>query len=143
MIIYLIIIALLIFIDQWSKKIAFEYMTSRIYPVKKGLVTLITAKNEGATLGLLRNRKKLLITLVMLMMVLIVYYFVISFRAGYPSEVKLGIALVIGGAAGNLIDRVKFQYVRDFFSFNFKKSPIFNIADMFIFVGAVIVVLFV
>lgn len=140
MFIYIIVMVLIILIDQWTKKSAFKYMKSRIFPEKRSFITLQTAKNEGATLGFLKNRKRLLITLIMLMLILLAYYFLISFRDGYPFNAKLGISMVLGGAIGNLIDRVRFKYVRDFFSFNFRKSPIFNIADMFIFAGVIIAV---
>lgn len=142
MLVYIVVIALIIFIDQWSKKRVLEYMSSRIFPDEKKFITLQTTKNEGAALGFLKNRKRLLITLIMLMMIILIYYFLISFRDNYPGATKLGISMVLGGALGNLIDRVRFKYVRDFFSFNFKKSPIFNIADIFIFAGAVITVCF-
>ncbi|MDO9573693.1 MAG: signal peptidase II, partial [Candidatus Contubernalis sp.] len=48
---------------------------------------------------------------------------------------KFGLTLIIAGALGNLIDRVRFGYVIDFLDFGF--WPVFNIADMALVVGAV------
>jgi len=47
---------------------------------------------------------------------------------------KVGMTLIIGGALGNLIDRLRFGYVVDFIDFRF--WPVFNIADMALCVGA-------
>jgi signal peptidase II len=51
---------------------------------------------------------------------------------------KLGLASILGGALANLIDRAFFGYVADFFEFEFVSFAIFNVADIFITVGAVV-----
>lgn len=53
---------------------------------------------------------------------------------------QLGLALVLSGAIGNLIDRVALGYVRDFIAFDFINFPVFNFADSCITVGAVLLV---
>ena len=57
---------------------------------------------------------------------------------------RVGFLLVIGGAIGNLIDRIRFHYVIDYISFHINgvfSFAIFNLADSFITVGAVLIVL--
>ena len=57
---------------------------------------------------------------------------------------KLGLSLLLGGALSNLIDRYQRGYVVDYFSFNFGKRLkhiIFNIADMFVFLGGILLVI--
>ncbi|WP_279089188.1 signal peptidase II [Bartonella apis] len=57
---------------------------------------------------------------------------------------RFGFLLVIGGAIGNLIDRIRFHYVIDYISFHINgvfSFAIFNLADSFITVGAVLIVL--
>ena len=57
---------------------------------------------------------------------------------------RFGFLLVIGGAIGNLIDRVRFHYVIDYISFHISdvfSFAIFNLADSFITIGAVLIVL--
>ncbi len=57
---------------------------------------------------------------------------------------RFGFLLVIGGAIGNLIDRIRFHYVIDYISFHIDgvfSFAIFNLADSFITVGAVLIVL--
>ena len=59
---------------------------------------------------------------------------------------KLGFSLLIGGACSNVYDRMVRKYVVDYFSFNTKikkiREIVFNISDMFIFIGSAIVTLF-
>ena len=63
--------------------------------------------------------------------------------SGVSVALKIGSAMVFGGALGNLIDRLKNDCVTDFIHFkSIKKSPIFNFADIFIFVGAIIIAFF-
>lgn len=57
-----------------------------------------------------------------------------------PRNLQLGLALVLSGAIGNLIDRVALGYVRDFIAFDFINFPVFNFADSCITVGAVLLV---
>jgi signal peptidase II len=52
---------------------------------------------------------------------------------------KLGLSLILGGAASNVYDRIKRGYVVDYFSFKFLKRVIFNLSDLFIFIGAVLI----
>ena len=50
---------------------------------------------------------------------------------------KLSLAIIIGGALGNLIDRVRLNYVTDFLDFTLINYPIFNLADVFVVSGVV------
>ncbi|WP_308705627.1 signal peptidase II [Acholeplasma laidlawii] len=51
---------------------------------------------------------------------------------------KLSLAIIIGGALGNLIDRIRLNYVTDFLEFTLINYPIFNFADVFVVIGVVI-----
>ena len=56
----------------------------------------------------------------------------------------IGFGFVIGGALGNLVDRISLNYVRDFIFLDFFPSfPVFNLADSFLCVGAVMMALFI
>ncbi|MTI65693.1 MAG: signal peptidase II [Firmicutes bacterium] len=47
---------------------------------------------------------------------------------------------MLGGALGNIIDRIRLRYVIDYLHMKFRKAPIFNIADIFIFLGSLILI---
>ena len=54
----------------------------------------------------------------------------------------LGLSFVLGGAVGNMIDRVILGYVVDFIDFRIINFPVFNVADIFVVIGAIILVIF-
>lgn len=57
---------------------------------------------------------------------------------------QLGMALILGGALSNMIDRYQYGYVVDYFSFNFGKKLkkiVFNLADMFIMLGGAVCII--
>ncbi|HPD03170.1 MAG TPA: signal peptidase II, partial [Clostridia bacterium] len=55
--------------------------------------------------------------------------------------IRLPLVVILAGGIGNLVDRIKFGYVRDFFNFQFIDFAIFNVADTCITVGAVLLIL--
>ena len=136
---FLIVIILIVAIDQWTKCYAYSYLREKGFPtIKKNLITLRLVRNEGAALGFLENRKRLLLGLTIVLMGVVVYYFVDALRHDSTFIVRLSLAFILGGGIGNLIDRIKRKYVVDFFSFNIKISPVFNLADIFIFIGVIV-----
>ena len=56
---------------------------------------------------------------------------------------KTALAFITGGAIGNFIDRVCLGYVRDFIETAFMDFPVFNVADSFVCIGAVLYIIFV
>ena len=54
----------------------------------------------------------------------------------------LGFGFFVGGAVGNIIDRMAFGYVRDFIKFDFMNFPIFNFADVLLDVGVVLLIVY-
>lgn len=100
-------------------------------PVWPGVFHLSYVQNPGAAFGLLKNQTGLFVTVTAVVVLAILFY------AGRlePHMALLGWAmtLVLGGAVGNLIDRLRFGYVVDFL--DFRVFPVFNVADMAIVSG--------
>ncbi len=138
-IISIISIILLVGIDQATKL----YALNVIKP--QGTITVIDnfyyfvyVENRGAAFGIMQNRQWLFIIITFLIFAAFGYMLY-----NYKIEGKLfllAIVLVIGGGIGNLIDRIFRGYVVDFLQFSFF-DPVCNLADYFITVGAVFLII--
>ncbi|MFN8533034.1 MAG: signal peptidase II [Dehalococcoidia bacterium] len=90
--------------------------------------------NTGAAFGLFQDRSVVFAAIAIIAVGLIIYYY-----RRLPSDawmVRLGLGLQLGGAIGNLIDRLYQGYVTDFIEFPY--WPVFNIADSSIVVGVIL-----
>jgi signal peptidase II len=109
-------------------------------PLVPGLLKLTHVHNTGSAFSLFRGAGTWLVLVSIVSLVAILRYWIGLQRRGEPiSPVLLwGLALPFGGAAGNLIDRVRLHYVVDFLELpNF---PVFNVADSAITIGALLLV---
>lgn len=146
--IFFIIPALVVIIlDQVSKLIvAGSIKHYESIPVIEGFLNLVHVRNRGMAFGLM-NRPDAQITFYILIAVtiaaVILLFFWFNSLKGRDRKLILGISLIVGGAIGNLIDRVRFKEVIDFLDFFIGKYhwPAFNLADSSITVGALWVVI--
>jgi signal peptidase II len=135
---YYLIMILGIALDQIVKFIVrSEIAYGTKIPVIKDFFYITYHENRGAAWGILQNQRILFIVLTILMIGLLFYILARS----YNRVLKLALSMIIAGAVGNLIDRcVKTGGVPDFLDFYFGKYnfPTFNVADMFISCGAIL-----
>ncbi|NLM06240.1 MAG: signal peptidase II [Tissierellia bacterium] len=101
-------------------------------------------ENSGAAFGMLKDAR-LFFIIITLAVLVYVFYILIKKRDRLDKITKLLLAIFIGGTVGNFIDRLRFGYVVDFFSFDFGfyKFPVFNVADIAITVSVAIFALLV
>ncbi|MGN1399607.1 MAG: signal peptidase II, partial [Erysipelotrichaceae bacterium] len=92
--------------------------------------------NDGAAFSILKGQRVLFIVMTVLAIGLFVYYLA---RNKVKWLEKYSLLLIISGAIGNLIDRILYGYVIDFLDFYIfgYDFPVFNIADSFITIGAI------
>lgn len=130
-----VIAIIILIIDQITKLICELYKVNMV--VIKNIFSLTYVQNTGAAWSILENKLFFLI-IISLIMLVFVYNLSFSFEENKLSNLSFG--LLFGGIIGNLIDRVFYSYVRDFISVNIfgYEFPIFNIADMAIVIGVVI-----
>jgi signal peptidase II len=129
----LLIVFFILSLDQISKFfISAKLQLEQSLPLVKGVVGLTLVHNRGAAFGILRNQVYLFIIAGVAAIVLI--YFGIKSNKGNKSYV-ICLSLILAGALGNLIDRLRFGYVIDFI--NFYIWPVFNVADSAITIGAI------
>jgi signal peptidase II len=106
-------------------------------PVIPGVLHITYVKNPGAAFGMLPNHQFIfLIVSVLVIMITLSYYW---FARPVDKLSKVSFGLVLGGAFGNLIDRVYLGKVTDFI--DFRIWPVFNVADSAIVIGIGLVIL--
>jgi len=111
-----VLVALVVALDQLSKYLVATYMEAgESIAVIKDFFHLTYVRNPGAAFGMLPYRTVLLVVITLLVIGLIIYYY----RTLPPGFwlMKAGLALQLGGAIGNMIDRVRSSYVIDFLDF--------------------------
>lgn len=142
-----IILIVLVALDQITKYLAVMNLKGKAaIPIIKDVFELNYLENRGAAFGVLQNQKIffLIISVVIVCAVVFVLYKV-------PDDKKYNLLhilliMVASGGIGNMIDRIRFDYVVDFFSFVLINFPIFNVADIYVtlsMIGLAILILFV
>ena len=142
LIIFIVCAAAVIAIDQLTKAVITEkFFMYGTHKVIDGFFNLVYVMNPGAAFGFLSRTPELFrysffIGITVLAMLLIIYYLVKS--GNEKAIITLSLALIFGGAVGNLIDRIRFGAVVDFLDFYIGNWhwPAFNAADSAITVGA-------
>lgn len=105
-------------------------------PIIKDFFHLTLIENPGAAFGMLANQTWLFILITVLVLGSIIYLVYTTARNNTWMLVALG--LLSGGAVGNLVDRIQSGLVIDFLDFRGIWSYIFNVADMGVVVGVII-----
>lgn len=135
----LVIIAL----DQASKFAAIKFlMGQKPYIIIREHFELRYVENYGAAFGILQQKRFFFIIITLIVILLIIFYFYKNLNS-LTSVAKLALSFFLGGAIGNFIDRLRLGYVVDFLRVNLLRSydfPVFNVADMFIVVGTILIV---
>ncbi|MBQ4617564.1 MAG: signal peptidase II [Clostridia bacterium] len=132
-----LITAALVGLDQLTKWLATTFLQSGGQVVVwDGVFSFRYTVNTGAAWSMFDGQSWLLIgvTSVMVIGLMVV---LLSGRFRKHKMANVGAVLVVAGGIGNLIDRLCYGYVVDFIKFDFMDFPIFNVADIFVVLGAV------
>jgi signal peptidase II len=139
--VFIVTAAIVILLDQVSKAFIVAYIEpGRSITLIPHVLSLTHSTNSGAAFGLLRGSGQIVFLAALVVVCLTVAWF-FAFRKKGGIWSFIGLGLIIGGALGNLIDRVARlnHQVIDFFDLGW--WPVFNVADMAIVAGVIIVVL--
>ena len=135
---------LLVILDQITKNLAVVYLKDKpAYVLWDGVFELHYLENSGAAFGMLQNQKILFVTIAAVILVIIGYLLVKLPRNRHYAMLEVLLVLIASGAVGNMIDRVQFNYVVDFFYFKLIDFPIFNVADIYVSVSCVLLAILV
>ena len=137
----LFIFGLVFFLDQWTKAwvrnnlaygetwVPFDWLPS--------YVRILHWRNSGAAFGFFQEGGGIFTVLAIVVALFIIYYFPRIEHGDW--SLRLAMGLQLGGALGNLIDRLQHGYVTDFISIG--QFPVFNVADSSITLGVIILLL--
>lgn len=138
----IIIMMALIGLDQLTKWWAVQTLASgHEIKIWEGVLHFTYLENRGAAWGIFSGKQ---IFLIILTAVIIVAMLVYLFKMSKSQEnlgYKIAFILIISGAIGNLIDRIRLQYVIDFIYFKLIDFPIFNVADILVVCGVFLLML--
>jgi signal peptidase II len=128
-----IIAALIIAADQFSKHLVVSLMqTGQSLALIENFLYITYVRNPGAAFGMLPYQTIFFVIITVVVVAFILYYYRIL--SSDHRLLRFALALQLGGAIGNLIDRVRTGYVVDFIDFKIW-PPVFNIADSAIVIG--------
>lgn len=128
----ILVSVVLLFLDQTVKYLVTQHMiVGESIPVINGIFHLTYILNPGAAFGILSHHQWFFILVALLLVPIAAYVYPripIRFRLA-----RLGMALLLGGAVGNAVDRIRNGVVIDYL--DFRIWPVFNLADMAIVIG--------
>ena len=136
LIIDVVLFVVLLVIDQMTKIWAISRLKGQSAIVLwDGVLELNYLENRGSAFGMLQNQKFFILFVGCIFMAAILFFLI-----KLPNEKKFRmthilLSMVVAGGIGNMIDRIRFDFVVDFISFVLINFPIFNGADCFIVIG--------
>ena len=134
----LLISVLLIFLDQFTKLLAVEHLKEQnAFVIWENVFELRYLENRGAAFGIMQGQKLFFIIFTSIALIAITWFYLKMI----PADKKFFLldiisVLLFSGAIGNLIDRIRLNYVIDFLYFRLIDFPIFNVADIYVTVAA-------
>ena len=140
MILIIIAVLALTALDQYSKYLALMKLKPiGNITVIKNWFDLTFVENRGAAFGILEGQRWFFVAMTILVTGVAIYYlYKIRKEKNEYTWLKVSIVLILAGAWGNCIDRLLRGYVVDYFEFTFISFPVFNVADIYVVVGTIL-----
>ena len=138
--VYLLIILIIIAIDQYTKKtVCNKLELEEKHEMENSKIVFWHRKNTGVSYSVFSRYPKQVtfVTGIITILSFLAFLFIIPIKG--MKIIKIGLSFIIGGAAGNLVDRLRNNCVTDFIYLKSKYSPIFNVADIFVVFGGLMV----
>lgn len=130
----------LVAIDRICKSLALQYVREQEIELIPDVLSLRYLENPGAAWGMLPNAIWLFIGITLVVLVAMVYFYGrLPFEPKYRL-LRFTLILLSAGAIGNFIDRILWRYVVDFIYFKYINFPIFNVADCYVCIAAVLLI---
>jgi len=139
-VVYSLIIAIGIALDQITKWLSTKYLTKiPTLPLIEDVLHLTYVENRGAAFGMLADHRWVFLVISSIAILAIGFYL----YSGRAENMLYGVAfsLICSGGIGNMIDRIALGYVVDFIDFRLINFAVFNGADSFVCIGAGLLIL--
>lgn len=144
-ILYIIDIALLgvlVLIDQFTKYLAVVNLKDKAaFNIISNVLELNYLENRGAAFGMMQNQKIFFVFVAAIFIAVIVFVLIKTPADKKYTKLHILLVFISAGAIGNLIDRLRLDYVVDFIYFSIINFPIFNVADMYVTVSTFVLVI--
>ena len=142
---YFLLLAILVTVDLWTKQyVVNNFSVGQTKDLILPFIDLLLIYNSGIAFGILDNNNELTSYFLLILGIIIVLY-IINLAINEQSIKKATALMIIsGGALGNIIDRAVDNYVTDFLHLKINNYSffIFNLADAFITIGAILIIYF-
>ncbi len=135
----LITVLVIVVIDRMTKIYFSDFLSvGESLPIIKNVFHMTLVHNTGIAFGLFKNQGIVFIVIPIIAIILLIFniYYYRHNRSELSRFYIVAFSLILGGAIGNLIDRIYFGYVIDFI--DLRIWPVFNIADSAITIGAIL-----
>lgn len=141
---YFLVVFILVALDQLTKYAAFHNLQKlNTIPILEDIFHLTFVQNRGAAFGILQNQRWFFIIMTVVVLVGIVYYYTKLPKYEPYGFIRISLILISAGALGNLIDRIRLGFVIDFFDFRLINFPVFNVADICVVIGTIVLTWFI
>ena len=140
----IIAVVVLILLDQGTK----FWALARLKPIHnmtlvEGFMDLTFVENRGVAFGMFSGQRWFILLLTGIIAVGLIWFYMTMPKKKEYFPLRVSLVLVLSGAIGNIIDRLFRGYVVDFFEFTFFEWPVFNVADIYVVVGVILLALMV
>lgn len=136
-------VILLIAFDQWTKWLAVQFLKGAAsIPLLPGVLELQYLENRGAAFGMLQNHQMVFVAICAVFVILAAWFYHLLPDTRRMIPLHIICVLAVAGGIGNAIDRIRLRYVVDFIYFSLIDFPIFNVADCYVVICAVLLIIF-
>ena len=138
----IIAVVILILLDQGTK----FWALAGLKPIHnmtlvEGFMDLTFVENRGVAFGMFSGQRWFILLLTGIIAVGLIWFYKTMPKKKEYFPLRVSLVLVLSGAIGNIIDRLFRGYVVDFFEFTFFEWPVFNVADIYVVVGVILLAL--
>ena len=119
-------------IDQYTKYLAVTHLMEKPMPIVDGVFELHYLENRGAAFGMLQNKQWFFLIITVVLLVFIAKLYIKLPRTKRVIPLRIAMIFITAGALGNMVDRIRLNYVIDFLYFKLIDFPIFNVADIYV-----------